>query len=95
MDNLCYITDDISQYHTFTKRSGINMRLYMPTSLDDMIFTINSCKLYIGNASFPLTIAHALHKDNIILIDSPLISTFFSGIDVVIPNTKLILPPTT
>jgi hypothetical protein len=92
-ENVCYITDDKTQYDYFIQKTGINIRLYLADSLDDMIHTIDSCKLYIGNATAPLTYAHGLHKDTIVIIDSPLTLTMFYGLSEFIPNTKTIVPP--
>jgi GR25 family glycosyltransferase involved in LPS biosynthesis len=87
-DRVCFITGNIEEYNNFFNKTGINLEVYIPTSLYDMIHSINSCKYFIGNPSSPLTYAHALHKENKILINEPIMNMFFGNSSI--PNTTLL-----
>jgi hypothetical protein len=48
------------------KRNNIFIEYYRPNSLYEFAVAINSCKLFIGGLSSPLTFAFACHKQSII-----------------------------
>ena len=70
IDNILFITQTISEYTAFSSKTGIQMQLYTPSSIEDFVISINSCSLFIGNLSSPLTYAYALHKSNITLLNT-------------------------
>jgi len=39
---------------------------YKPPNIYDLCVAINSCKLFIGNLSMPLSLAHSMHKKSIV-----------------------------
>ena len=61
-----FVSSDIKQYHYFKQQTGITLEYYEFKTLDELITIINSCKLFIGGFSAPLSIAHALHKKRIV-----------------------------
>lgn len=61
-----FISSDIKQYHYFKEKTGITLEYYEFKTLEELFTIINSCKLFIGGFSAPLSIAHALHKPRII-----------------------------
>jgi len=62
---IVFITTDINEYHFFLKNASIQAELYLFTSFNDLCIAINSCKLFIGCLSAPLSIAHSLYKERI------------------------------
>jgi hypothetical protein len=52
--------------HEHLKHNNINIDYYCPNSLYEFAVAINSCKLFIGGLSSPLTFAFACHKSCII-----------------------------
>lgn len=65
-----FITSIISEYDYFKSRTGINLEYICFNNLYDLYKAINSCKLFIGNLSSPLTIAQACFKPRICILDS-------------------------
>jgi len=65
-NDLVFISFDETQYKIFKEKTGLNIDLYKPKNLIDLCVAINSCKLFVGSQSTPLTIAMALHKQSII-----------------------------
>ena len=63
-------TDNIAQYNHFIDTTKLNIPYYECKTFTELCILINSCKLFIGGLSGPLTIAHALHKDRIISINN-------------------------
>ena len=86
-----FITQTLSEYTGFKERTGIDIPLYLPSSLEDMVGAIQNCALFIGNMSSPLTYAYALHKKNITLHNFHTWEgddVFFKGLDTVLPNIR-------
>jgi hypothetical protein len=83
INNVLFITQTISEYNTFFSKTGIKLQLYTPSSIEDFVNSINSCALFIGNLSSPLTYAYALHKSNITLFNSVCYdqNTHFTGLN--------------
>lgn len=65
-DNLVFISSIRNDYEYFTKITGIQIKYYSPLSFLDLCVAINSCKLFVGGLSMPLTIAFALKKEIVI-----------------------------
>jgi hypothetical protein len=51
--------------------NAVNVATYKPVDLYDLSVAINSCKLFIGNMSSPLTFAYAVHKQSIVGLHHP------------------------
>lgn len=83
INNMIFITQTISEYNNFCSKTGIQIQLYTPSSIEDFVNSINSCALFIGNLSSPLTYAHALHKPSIGLMNSDCWdqNTHFTGLN--------------
>jgi hypothetical protein len=64
--SLVFISSNPGEYNCFTTYTGVNIQYYCPTSFKDLCIAINSCKIFIGSLSAPLSVAHATHKDRII-----------------------------
>ena len=64
-NKIVFITNDENQYRFFLENSSIQAELYLFTSFNDLCIAINSCKLFIGCLSAPLSIAHSLYKERI------------------------------
>ena len=62
-DSLVFISNNVSHYEYFKEQTNLNLIHYNPVDFTDMCVAINSCKLFIGNLSSPLSIAHALEKE--------------------------------
>lgn len=65
-DKLIFISADINQYHSFTKISGLHIPYIQIDSFTELCTMISSCKLFIESLSAPLAVAHAVHSDRII-----------------------------
>ena len=65
-----FITSIIEEYEYFKNTTGINLECKHFNSLYELYTAINSCKLFIGNLSSPLTIAHAVMKPRICILKS-------------------------
>ena len=65
-EKIMFITQDINYYTDFKSKTGLDIPLIHSNSFIEMCTIINSCKLFIGNLSCPLTIAFACHKPNVV-----------------------------
>ena len=71
-NNIIFIGSDIDQYNDFINKTKVNIPFYLCNTFTELCISINSCKLFVGGLSGPLTLAHACHKDRIIALpDSP------------------------
>ena len=68
-DKLVFISSEDEDYNYFVKTTGINIKLYKPKSFEDLCMSINSCFMFVGGLSMPLTIAYSLHKKLLIACD--------------------------
>ena len=66
-----FLTQSEKDYETFTQSTGYQFPCVVASSLEELIICIHSCKKFIGNLSAPLAFAHAMHKPNITLLQSP------------------------
>jgi hypothetical protein len=83
---------DNSDYNHFNQMTGIKLDVYYAKTFKEMCIIINSCKLFIGTLSGPLTIAHALSSRRIICnnkIFFPLDSIHIVGLESFWSNTFL------
>lgn len=60
-DDLLYISSDITQYNIFCEKTNLQMEYYNITDFEELCCAISSCKLFVGNLSSPLSIAHSLN----------------------------------
>ena len=66
-NSLIFVGFDYTDYELFiSKLSDTNIKYYCPTSLEEFVNIVNSCKMFIGGLSAPLAIAFAVHKRCII-----------------------------
>jgi len=89
-DDLVYIAASKSQYMLFEHNTNCSIEYFEFKTFDELVAIINSCKLFIGSASTPLSLAYALHKPNITcLTDTEYFrdNIYFFGIEEFIPNT--------
>jgi hypothetical protein len=59
-DDLLYISSDIAQYNIFCEKTNLQLDYYNITDFEELCCAISSCKLFVGNLSSPLSIAHSL-----------------------------------
>jgi hypothetical protein len=64
--DLIFISFNENDYINFINHTNVCLPFYKVDSFEEICVAINSCKLFIGGLSSPLTIAHALFKDRII-----------------------------
>lgn len=70
-DKLIFISFNENDYLKFLNKTNIFLQFHKVNSFEELCIAINSCKLFIGGLSSPLTIAHALFKERIIgLVDN-------------------------
>jgi len=67
---IVFISQDVSHYNDFINRTKLDIPFYKAKTFLEMCTMINSCKLFIGNLSAPLTLAFACHKPNIVGFNS-------------------------
>lgn len=63
-----FVTNVMGEYDNFKYRTGIDIDYEYFDNLYDFYVAINSCKLFIGNLSSPLTIAQATWKPRICIL---------------------------
>lgn len=77
----------IEEYNNFGK---FHLTHVMPKTLRERFVLINSCKLFIGNQSSPLAIAHALDVPRIAVLNE--VDKFsYIGEELIYPNFKYVL----
>ena len=64
-DNVIFISSSKDQHDFFENKTQIDVQYYQVNNFLELVEIINSCKVFIGSLSAPLTIAHALHKERI------------------------------
>jgi len=82
MDGIFMGTDE--EYNSFGK---FNLTHVMPKTLREMFILINSCKLFIGNQSLPLAVAHALDVPRIGVLNE-VDKAAYIGEELIYPNFK-------
>jgi hypothetical protein len=65
-ENILFIGMDELQYNFFINKTKIKIPFYNPKNFTNLCIAINSCKLFIGSRSAPLTIAHATFVNQIV-----------------------------
>jgi hypothetical protein len=67
-DNLVYLScGNKNEYEAFTLKTNIKIKNYITTSFKELCIAINSCLMFVGGLTMPLTIAQSLKKDLYIL----------------------------
>jgi len=97
-DNLVYLScGNSNEYDAFTLKTKIKIKNYITNSFEELCIAINSCLIFVGGLTMPLTIAQALKKDLYFLcystsesLDSEnrMCETHVSGLDKVWDNVK-------
>lgn len=85
IDGIFMGTDE--EYNGFGK---FNLTHVMPKTLREMFMLINSCKVFIGNQSLPLAIAHALDVPRIGILNGADKNAYI-GEEIIYPKFKWIL----
>jgi hypothetical protein len=65
ISKIVFVSSNYSEYQFFLEKTGLKCEFYQFKNFDNLCEIINSCQLFIGSLSAPLTIAHALHKDRV------------------------------
>ena len=65
-EKIMFISQDIEYYTDFKTRTNLDIPFIQPNSFIELCSIINSCKLFIGNLSCPLTLAFACHKPHVV-----------------------------
>jgi len=58
--------------HLFFEQNAFCVEYHQVTSFVELATMIHSCKLFVGSLSAPLSIAHALHKDRVCGVHTPM-----------------------
>jgi hypothetical protein len=69
--DLIFISSSKSEHEDFENKTQCSTEYYKFTNFEELSSIINSCKLYAGSPSAPLSIAHSLHKERICGLISP------------------------
>jgi hypothetical protein len=91
--NCIYVSFNSTEYDGFKARTGITeITRYTPGSLMELAIIINSCKLFIGSLSAPLSIAHAIYKPRImgLFANSGGCINHVTGLDKILPGMTVI-----
>jgi len=59
---LCFICLDMNEYILFKSKTNLDIPVIFCNNITELLISINSCELFIGNFSAPLAIALSLHK---------------------------------
>jgi hypothetical protein len=88
-DKIIFISADINECYYFVSNTGLKIRFYKCTSFTELCVAINSCKLFVGSLSMPLTIAHAVYKKRITsLCNITKDNNLNSGLDCIWKNIR-------
>jgi len=69
-ENLIFICFDKKQYTNFINKTNLDIKCMHVNNFDELCIAINSCKLFIGTQSMPLSLTNALFHDCMILLDN-------------------------
>lgn len=64
-DDLVFISADINQYRFFCEKTQLTVEYCNITDFSELCSAISSCKLFVGNLSAPLSIAHSVNVNRI------------------------------
>ena len=92
--DLIFVGSNENEYNFFKFKTNLDIDYCQPKSFEELCTVINSCKLFIGSQSGPLSVANALHKDRLIGL-SPIPDEIYLGknyfvdkLDEIWPNIK-------
>ena len=67
IENVVFLNMEDTDLNYFVNRTGISIpTIYKPSSFEELCTIINSCKLFVGALSMPLTIAHATYANRVV-----------------------------
>jgi len=92
-ESYVFISSDIKHYDFFLKQINNNIKVnyHQFNSFEELVTIINSCKLFIGGFSAPLSIANALHKDRIVCKSSHPTEIRHNDLMNYLPNIRMIV----
>jgi hypothetical protein len=64
------VLGELSEYSVFHQRSGVELECIQFADIYSFVSAVAGCRLFVGNLSFPLTIAHALHKEKLCILSN-------------------------
>jgi ADP-heptose:LPS heptosyltransferase len=81
IENIVFLGMEETDYAFFQQKTGISIpNVFKPQSFEELCIAINSCKLFVGALSMPLTIAHACKVPRIVgLCGIPELDTMNKG----------------
>jgi len=59
-EDVYFLTTSVEEYNSFRFKDHDNVKPHLVKNVDDMVTSINSCRLFIGNQSLPFAIASSL-----------------------------------
>ena len=88
LSNYIFVSIFNDEYNYFVNNTNINIKYYSPKSLMELCVIINSCKLFIGSLSAPMSIATALHTNCVYGLCDNAGEMIFGKLDNYIPCIK-------
>ena len=67
--NMIFVCFHRKQYNEFVENYGIELPFVECKTIEEMAIIINSCELFIGGMSSPLTLAQAVHAKTTVFLD--------------------------
>jgi hypothetical protein len=64
-DKMVFLSTSEEEYNYFVHKTGLTIPFHIVKDFETLCTIINSCKLFVGSTSAPLTIAHALFVEQI------------------------------
>lgn len=90
-EQLHFLCQDRKEYEAFEKATGVHMNCLVAGSLEELCVHIQGCKLFIGNLSSPLALAHAMHIPNITLVHKGACDTpHMIGLETLYPSMQIL-----
>lgn len=91
-DMILFVTQNIDDYTYFNRNTGIELNIYIPSSLEHLVNIIHSCTCFIGSLTSALTFAYALHKKNVTLLKPHTTDLFllYNTLKYILPETHMI-----
>jgi hypothetical protein len=89
-DDLIFISSNIYEHYFFEQNTNLRVNYYKCEDFLELSTIINSCKLFVGALSAPLSIAHALHKERICCLytQSSPDCIMTNGLDMIFKNLR-------
>jgi len=64
-DDLIFISSNKADYDLFCNKTNLHLEYHQLTNFEELCCSISSCKLFVGNLSAPLAIAHSVNVNRI------------------------------